>query len=411
MKGFDKRMKIRSKKITHRNKSALCRYSIPVFEIITFLCQNLKIKMDSRIKKFFSNKIVVVFGHILAWAFVLFLPIIMPWRRPPMLNRPPMPQPENPPHIEQFFLMHLANNIPLVGIFYLNYYVLIPKILYRRTTSWYILSVIGCGVIFYYYNYYVRQLLLGERFLDFSPFFGLFPVLFILALSLALRVTTDRLREERERKEQENESLKSELSFLRSQVSPHFLFNMMNNVVALSRVKPHLVEPTLIQLSHLMRYMLYESDENKVSLEKEIEYLDSYIALQKMRFGKTVDVQFEKNIPDFDNFAENTVGGIEPMLLIPFVENAFKHGVGLIREPFIKIDLSLVDNKLIFNVKNKFSAESNEEKDDASGIGLRNVMRRLELLYGSNHQLIIEQDRELFKVHLTIHLKSITQND
>ena len=362
--------------------------------------------MDSRIKKFFSNQIVIVFGHILAWAFVLFLPIIMPWRKPPpMLNRPPMPQSGNIPLNESFFLMHLVTNIPLVVFFYLNYYVLIPKILYRRAMIWYIFSLLGCGFFFYYYNRTVRQVLLGEQFLDFAPFFGLFPILFVLALSLALRVTSDRLREERERKEQETENLKSELSFLRSQVSPHFLFNMMNNVVALSRVKPLMVEPTLIQLSHLMRYMLYESDENKVSLEKEIEYLESYIALQKMRFGKKVDVQFQKNRP------LNTEGGIEPMLLIPFVENAFKHGVGLIREPFIKIDIFLEDNKLIFSVINRFSPDSNEEKDEASGIGLRNVMRRLELLYGANHQLSIEQDDELFKVHLTIHLKSITQNE
>ncbi|MBL7817354.1 MAG: histidine kinase [Saprospiraceae bacterium] len=329
--------------------------------------------MNSRIKKFFSNQIVIVLGHILAWVFVLFLPIVMPLRKPPpMINRPPMPQPENMPLIEQFFWMHLVSNMPLVGFFYLNYYVLIPKILYRRTTNWYILSLIGCGIIFYYYNYITRQMLFGEQF-NFSPFFGLFPILFILALSLALRVTTDRLREEREHKEQETEGLKSELAFLRSQVSPHFLFNMMNNVVALSRVKPQLVEPTLIQLSHLMRYMLYESDENKVSLEKEMEYLENYIALQKMRFSKNVDIQFHKN-----NLEDTEGVAIEPMLLIPFVENAFKHGVVLITEPFIKINVMLVDKILIFNVINKYSSEVNEEKDAASGIGLRNVMRRLE---------------------------------
>lgn len=363
--------------------------------------------MDSRIKKFFSNQIAVVLGHILAWAFVLFLPIIMPWRKPPpMLNRPFMPQPGNMPLNESFFWMHLVTNIPLVVFFYLNYYVLIPKILYRRAMIWYIFSLVGCGFFFYYYNLTVRQVLLGEQFLDFAPFFGLFPLLFILALSLALRVTSDRLREERERKEQETENLKSELSFLRSQVSPHFLFNMMNNVVALSRVKPHLVEPTLIQLSHLMRYMLYESDGNKVSLEKEVEYLESYIALQKMRFGKSVNIQFQKH-----NF-ENTEGGdIEPMLLIPFAENAFKHGVGFIREPFIKIDIFIEDNKLIFKVINRFLPDSNEEKDEASGIGLRNVIRRLTLLYGANHQLSIEQDDELFKVNLNIHLSSITNNE
>lgn len=362
--------------------------------------------MDSRIKNLFSNRSVILLGHIVAWLLVLFLPFFMPLRKmPPMPNHVPMPPMENMYQSDIMFKVHIVSNVALVFFFYLNYYFLIPKFLYRKSAGWYFLTLIACFFVFQNYRKLVEMLFMGISFPSFSPFFGLFPIVFTFAISLAMRVTRDRLREERERKEQETENLKSELSFLRSQVSPHFLFNMMNNVVALSRVKPHLVEPTLIQLSHLMRYMLYESDENKVSLEKEIEYLDSYIALQKMRFGKTVDVQFEKNIP------ENTEGGIEPMLLIPFVENAFKHGVGLIREPFIKIDLSLVDNKLIFNVKNKFSAESNEEKDDASGIGLRNVMRRLELLYGSNHQLFIEQDKELFTVHLTIHLKSITQNE
>ena len=120
-----------------------------------------------------------------------------------------------------------------------------------------------------------------------------------------------------------------------------------------------------------------------------------------MRFSKSVNIQFhKKNL-------KNTEGvDIEPMLLIPFVENAFKHGVGLIAEQFIKIDLLWEDKSLIFKVINKYSPQSNEEKDSASGIGLRNVMRRLELLYGKSHTLSIGQKEEIFEVHLIIHLKT-----
>ena len=150
--------------------------------------------------------------------------------------------------------------------------------------------------------------------------------------------------------------------------------------------------------------MLYETSGKTIAIDDELKIMHDYIALEKLRYDDSLKISLHTQI-------ENTKQLLPPLLLIPLVENAFKHGVGLVREPFIKIELSLVDNKLIFNVKNKFSAESNEEKDDASGIGLRNVMRRLELLYGENHQLFIEQDRELFNVHLTIHLKSITQNE
>jgi two-component system LytT family sensor kinase len=181
----------------------------------------------------------------------------------------------------------------------------------------------------------------------------------------------------------------------------------------MSRVKPELVEPTLIQLSQLMRYMLYESDESKVSIDKEIEYLENYIGLQKMRFGNSIKVVINKEIKGINSLnmllkGGNTEGAlflIEPMLLIPFVENAFKHGVGMIREPIIKIDILIENNQLIFNVLNKFNAETEEEKDFDSGIGLKNVRRRLELVYGQEHTLKAEAEKDVFVVNLRINLK------
>jgi len=197
--------------------------------------------------------------------------------------------------------------------------------------------------------------------------------------------------------ERERENLKTELSLLRSQVSPHFMFNVLNNIVSLSRKQPDQVEPSLIKLSSLMRYMLYEADETKVPLEKEIEYLQSYIDLQKQRFGKklTVNTCF--------NQVENQYL-IEPMLLIPFVENAFKHGTGLITQPQIDIELKAKGKDLQFTVKNKYNDGTEEIKDKTSGIGLTNVQRRLDLLYDRQHSLLISKKEDWFIVSLQIHL-------
>ena len=150
-------------------------------------------------------------------------------------------------------------------------------------------------------------------------------------------------------------------------------------------------------LSDLMRYMLYESDEKKVTIAKEIEYLKSYISLQQLRFGDDVKIDVLIDLPE-----QILQANIEPMLLIPFVENAFKHGIGA-DEPFIAIHLSSNKNELILDVKNKF-VEQDTSKDANSGIGLENVQSRLALLYEGKHQLTIQKEDNIFHVHLTLRL-------
>ena len=176
------------------------------------------------------------------------------------------------------------------------------------------------------------------------------------------------------------------------------MFNVLNNMVALARKHSDLLEPSLIKLSSLMRYMLYETGEEKVSLEKETDYLQSYIDLQKQRFGTKVVVAVNVTVVDkqYD---------IEPMLLIPFVENAFKHGTGIIKDARIEIALAAENDILHFKVINKYDPASDAIKDKASGIGLTNVQRRLELLYHNNHQLTIEKTTDKFIVSLQLTLK------
>jgi LytS/YehU family sensor histidine kinase len=146
-----------------------------------------------------------------------------------------------------------------------------------------------------------------------------------------------------------------------------------------------------------MRYMLYETDEQKVPLQKEVEYLHSYIDLQQQRFGKKLVVNVD--IAPADDTYE-----IEPMLLIPFVENAFKHGTGLIQEPQIDIELHAKNHLLQFSVRNKYNCGSVEIKDKTSGIGLTNVKRRLKLLYGSNHTLLVTNKDGWFLTSLQLNL-------
>ena len=197
-------------------------------------------------------------------------------------------------------------------------------------------------------------------------------------------------------KEKENENLKTELSFLRSQVSPHFLFNVLNNMVAMARLKSDQLEPSLIRLSGLMRYMLYESDETSVTLHRETEYVNSYIELQKMRYAKSLVIKTDIDPGDGQL--------IEPMLLIPFIENAFKHGTGNLEDPVIDISLKIYDGLLNFQVKNKFDPKNEEIKDPTSGIGLPNVERRLNLLYDQKHILAINKENNWFTVSLQIKL-------
>jgi len=209
----------------------------------------------------------------------------------------------------------------------------------------------------------------------------------------------DRFRTEREQKERQATELLTELKFLRSQISPHFLFNVLTNLVSLARKKSDSLEPALIKLSELLRYMLYDTQGKKVPLQTEVEYLNNYLDLQRLRFGN--DVEIDSRI---DADGEAMAYTIEPMLLIPFVENAFKHGVGYSGRPGIVLRLSVAYKTLTFEVRNKYEPEPAEAKDESSGIGLGNVLSRLNLLYRNKYTLSINDANGVFHIVLTLQL-------
>ncbi|MDP4283417.1 MAG: histidine kinase [Bacteroidota bacterium] len=346
-------------------------------------------------KEWYARKWITILIHALAWILLFSLPYLLRPSYNPNEAKPPERLDSN-----IFFIITLVSDALLIIFFYLNAGMLIPRFFYKKKYPLYFLSVIFSFSVYVVIIYILRiNYANSDGNFSFNKhlFFSTFIFLFILSGSIAYKTIRDKIIADQLANEKEHEYLKTELALLRSQVSPHFMFNVLNNMVALARKKSDLLEPSLIKLSSLMRYMLYETDEEKVSLERETEYLQSYIALQQQRYGKKVVINV--NIHSMDKMYT-----IEPMLLIPFVENAFKHGTGLIENAHIDIDMKAENNILYFSVSNKYDAESHEIKDKASGIGLANVQRRLQLLYPSKHELFIKKDDNLFTIKLNINI-------
>lgn len=197
----------------------------------------------------------------------------------------------------------------------------------------------------------------------------------------------------------EKEKLEAELNFLKSQIHPHFLFNTLNNLYALTLIKSEKAPDVVIKLSELLDYMLYHSNEKEVNLQKEINQVQGYIELEKIRYGDRLNISFEIN-------GELSGRYIAPMILIPFLENSFKHGISQsIHSPFIRITLDVNDIELKFNIKNSYSPAKSENNNLTEGIGLKNVQRRLELLYSGKHRLEISHTDSLFEVSLTLEFR------
>ena len=351
------------------------------------------------------NRLLIISLNVIGWVTFISLPFMFFGPRPG--SRTPMrhdgfgpPNGQMPPEFDlnTMRLHSILFNVLLIGFFYLNTYVLIPRVLTKKSWLYYLASIVVCFVFVALVSELINHILWSYAYRPRPFYFTSLNFLLVFGLSTALKLTSDRVQFEKERKERENETLKSELSLLRSQVSPHFMFNVLNNLASLARKKSDQLESIIIQLSHLMRYMLYESGEKRVTLDKEIEYLKSYIDLQKLRFGSDVTVDFDANVRKGDL-------PIEPMLLIPFVENSFKHGMGLITNPTIVVRLSLDDTTLNFSVKNKFNSGGVGTKDSSSGIGIQNVRRRLDLLYKDLYDLRICERDQWFNVELKLTLR------
>lgn len=347
--------------------------------------------MINQISKVFKSSVAI---HIAVWILIFLLPTLLTSRQQDNLNEAEAEQ------VAQFFRLSTITFFYWVVIFYFSAYVITPRFIYTKSYVRSALILILIFTILMVVHSQIHQyIMVGRPFNWTRSMMHRLPT-FVLAVTsgFMFKLLSDRNKEEKQQQQKEEENLKTELSFLRSQISPHFIFNVLNNIVAMVRLKSEDLEPTVMKLSSLMRYMLYETNEEKVPLSREAKYLQSYIDLQMQRFGTKVKLTTEIEI------ADESIQ-IEPMLLIPFVENAFKHGIGQVKNPMIEIQLKTTETQLVFQVKNAYNPDVQEEKDETSGIGLPNVERRLDLLYGKDHTLTITNDNNIFHVYLAINWK------
>ena len=294
----------------------------------------------------------------------------------------------------------------MMSIFYFNWYILIPTYLAKNHILMYIICVLAtlCVIalvqspldyyIFPEFNQSMAALYTPERLLQY-----MLSGLVIIFISSGLKVTGNYIRNERRNKILENQKLATELAFLKSQVNPHFLFNTLNNIYSLAYKQSPETPDAIMKLSLLMRYMLYESNDNLVSLQKEVEHLQNFIDLQKLRLR-------EQTIIKFRTEGDLESKQIAPMLLMTLVENAFKHGLVSKNEIGISLDLKVTDQELLFSTVNNTSSH---KKGAFGGIGLENMKQRLHLLYPGRHKLTFEERDGTFYASLKLKFHSNTR--
>lgn len=393
------------------------------------------------LKQLYRNRLFNIGLHIAVWTCFLFFPFFIyririqhPW----------------------FFAREIVDNLFLIGVFYLNFYFLIPRFFTVKKIAYY-LSFVLLSLVFVIvqqavseyafwkvyakedmalhqpgsidqrippppgYHYYQDRPHGGVDFRERPPLvfddgsvdgkiptfvdYILFPeilrktvfaALLMLFMSGFIKIAQEWFKSEQQREALKLENLNAELKFLKSQINPHFLFNCLNTIYSLAHKHSAQTEPAIIKLSTIMRYMIYESNEDKVQLQQELQYLEDYIDIQRLRLPEDIVVDYAVQ--------GNPAGlRIEPMLLVPFVENAFKHGISYAEPSFIAIAVAVERNQVRLVVENAVFKQRVAEK---GGIGLQNVKKRLELLYTEDHELEITEAENQFIVDLKIELKN-----
>ena len=408
------------------------------------------------LKQLYKNRLFRVGLHIVVWTSFLFFPFFIyrikiqhPW----------------------FFAREIVDNLFLIGLFYLNFYVLIPRFFTLKKIVYY-LSFVVLTLVFIivqqavteyvfwktfaaeetvmvpprngdtrltpapsgFMRYHLLESRLHDKgaenhvplyaaaslndsmglrgreyissqqelsFLDYILFpdilrKSVFAALLMLFMSGFIKIAQEWFKSEQQREVLKVENLNAELKFLKSQINPHFLFNCLNTIYSLAHKHSAQTEHAIVKLSTIMRYMIYDSNEDKVQLQQELQYLEDYIDIQRLRMPDDIVVDYAVQ--------GNPAGlKIAPMLLVPFVENAFKHGISYAEPSFIAIALAIEKNEMRLVVENSRFRQRVAEK---GGIGLQNVRKRLELLYADHHELEITESETQFIVDLKIVLKN-----
>jgi two-component system, LytTR family, sensor histidine kinase AlgZ len=288
---------------------------------------------------------------------------------------------------------------------YLNYFILLPRFLAHKRIWKYLLEFIVPFVILITLRVHLQRYLIDgytyQRHHFYSTFFIVeisVIMLFITIFIGMVRFAADWFELAARQKEIENERLTAELNFLKAQINPHFLFNTLNNLYYLAYTQSSNTTEVIAKLSQMMRYMIYDSNYPQVPLTKEIEYMQNYISLERLRLNDQIPIRF-----DIRGNVEGVL--IAPLIFITFLENAFKHGVSNNHAgAWVNIAIELTGKECIYEVENSKIPSAKPEADEKSGIGLQNVNRRLELSYPDRYKLAIEDKTDRYRVQLNITL-------
>ncbi|GAB3766903.1 sensor histidine kinase [Spirosoma pomorum] len=349
----------------------------------------------------FSRRYITWLIHVLGWGLLGYL-LFFAQSFSFTFKMPPL-----------FWIRQLIFFCLIVATFYLNALILVPRLLRLNQTGQYLLAVMGVIVFIVLVvgslEFWFDLPILIHRL--FHPdgkgeprYYGwvqptLVTILLVLGISTSMSLLQKWQQDANLRLALEQAKTTSELSFLKAQINPHFFFNTLNNIYALTAIDVELAQEALHRLSRMMRYVLYETQSGTTLLSKELAFVNDYIQLMQLRLTDKVTVAV--NTPDVVKEQ-----AIAPMLLLPFVENAFKHGVSTLLPSRISIKVEQTTDQLVLDVRNTLLNEKTPSLETGNGIGLTNTRRRLDLLYPGQYDLLINEhtvDNE-YQVQLTVHL-------
>lgn len=287
---------------------------------------------------------------------------------------------------------------------YINNNILVENFLYKKKFIQFVISyiflILGIALLLFFINntiFYTYSKYLYNYNTNFEGISAnIFLTAFAVSIPAAFKLNIDRMKSESDATKLLKDKIQEELKFLKSQINPHFLFNSINSVYNLIDINPEEAKNTLVKFSEILRYTLYEASKDKISVAKEFEYIQAYSAIEKTRKGKSLEVTIEENII---NYFE-----VPPLLLLTFIENAFKHVSSYQDGNFVNISIEVSKNHLIMivnNSKDSFNKVSNLHQ--SGGIGLENIKRRLELLYPDKYELTINETDLQYNIKLKLY--------
>lgn len=373
---------------------------------------------------------ITPFIHFFVWLMFLLSPIFV------------FPNKDNVDYIH--FIRHVVTTLSLMTIFYLNYFVLIKKFMLKSKWKQFVLFNIIAIVILCGINHVVHietqpildaerrerldQERLGiERYMrehhcgeleariqadkikrstkshasdTWGILLNFIAYICFIGTAIALISMKNLIETEEERKEAERKRIEAELKNLKSQLNPHFLFNTLNNIYALIAISQDKSQEAIMELSKMLRYVLYEAETDTVPINKEVEFINNYVKLMKLRLSNKVDVQVDMDID------RNPTLSIAPLLFISMIENAFKHGVSSQQNSFIHFSIrENEDDDIICDLRNSYFPKDEKQDKSGSGIGIENMKRRLELIYPNKHSFTYGVENDTYVSNLTIKSK------